>query len=377
MKLDAQHASKIGLSKQDAACLESGVPFAVSCTPLVEATGPEFAERDDHQSGQRFLNGSDPRLRRHVAFCEPAAGDMPPTAGKDEKPFWGLGQRPISAEGAVPLSCFINKRLIVTGDDSISLATDRASGLESNVLERFREFTDTHDKRGRKKGCGAWTVRGTSFDGTRQKFVRLNCKCWECRYCGPRRARRSAHAIRGWAEKLRLNRFVTLTLDPKKLNGQDSTKYLNRTFAKLRSILHRRYGKALSYIRVLEYQQNGNAHFHLLLNQFIDIEWLRTQWQAVGGGWNVWIKLVKIHNVVGYLSKYLTKDLLVSAPKGSRRITTSRDVRLFEKPNKDAAWQLLKAPIDLLRRTFAAVVAETFCETVKSLSSFTVLVNVA
>lgn len=300
----------------------------------------------------------------------------------------------ISAEGAVPLSlsCFIYKRLIVTADDSpkenefssdddLSIdhlfSRDRESALESDLLEKFGEFTDSHSKRGRKKGCGAWTVRGTAFDSKQQKFIRLNCKCWECRYCGPRRAKRCKRAIAAWAEKLQLNRFVTLTLDPKKLNGEDSTKYLNRTFAKLRSVLHRKYGKALSYIRVLEYQQNGNAHFHLLLNQFIDIEWLRAEWQAVGGGWNVWIKMITIRRIVGYVSKYLSKGLLMSAPKGSRRVTTSRNIRLFEKPKKDAIWELLKGPIEVLRLGFVAVVNEKFCEIEGSLSAFTVLANVA
>ena len=47
----------------------------------------EFAGRGENQSGQRFLDGSVPRLRRHVATCETAGGEsntLP--AGKDEKP---------------------------------------------------------------------------------------------------------------------------------------------------------------------------------------------------------------------------------------------------------------------------------------------------
>ena len=302
---------------------------------------------------------------------------------------------PISAEGAVPLplAYFIYKRLIVTAEDfppddkfspdeDLSIehlfSRDRESALEGDLLEKLREFTDTHDTRGRLRGCGKWTVKGISVDAKWQKFVRLNCKSWDCKYCGPRRAKRYRRSIAAWAEKHRLNRFVTLTLDPKKLKeGEDSTKYLNRTFAKLRSVLHRRYGKALSYIRVLEYQKNGTAHFHLLLNQFIDIEWLRERWQAVGGGWNVWIKLITIRRVVGYVTKYLTKDLLLSAPKGSRRVTTSRNIRLFEKPRKDFVWELLKGPIEAVRLGFAAVVNEKFCETDGSLSAFTVLANVA
>jgi hypothetical protein len=196
----------------------------------------------------------------------------------------------IGGEAAVPLSCFINKRVIVTGET------------------------------GRKRGCGAWTVCGVSANGVPNRYFRLNCKCWDCGYCGPRRVRRYRKAIGLWAAKRGLNRFVTLTLDPKKLNGEDSTKYLKRTWAKLRSLLHRKYGKALPYICVLEYQKNGYAHLHILLNRRIEIDWLREKWQAVGGGWNVWIKLVKVRRTVNYVSKYLSKDLILSAPKGSRRL---------------------------------------------------------
>jgi hypothetical protein len=45
-----------------------------------------FSGRDDSQSGQRLLGSSDPRLRRHVASCEAAGGDITfLPAGKDEK----------------------------------------------------------------------------------------------------------------------------------------------------------------------------------------------------------------------------------------------------------------------------------------------------
>lgn len=47
----------------------------------------EFAGCGEHQSGQRFLDGSVPQLIRHVASCETVGGDsysLP--AGKDQKP---------------------------------------------------------------------------------------------------------------------------------------------------------------------------------------------------------------------------------------------------------------------------------------------------
>jgi hypothetical protein len=44
----------------------------------------------------------------------------------------------------------------------------------------------------------------------------------------------------------------------------------------------------------------------------------------VGGGRIVDIRLVDMHRISRYLSKYLTKELLLSAPKRSRRVTVSR-----------------------------------------------------
>ena len=44
------------------------------------------AERNDNQSGPRFLDSSDPLLKRHIASCEAAGrGREPLPAGKDEK----------------------------------------------------------------------------------------------------------------------------------------------------------------------------------------------------------------------------------------------------------------------------------------------------
>ncbi len=87
----------------------------------------------------------------------------------------------------------------------------------------------------------------------------MNCKCWNCSYCGPRRAKRYKYAIRATAEVLKLCRFLTLTLDPAKIQG-DPVPYLNATFAKLRVYWKREYGIALTYIRILEFQKNGTPH---------------------------------------------------------------------------------------------------------------------
>jgi hypothetical protein len=217
-----------------------------------------------------------------------------------------------------------------------------------------REKLSKHDPSGRRKGCGAWTVRGETEKGKLQHY-RLLCKCWDCRYCGPRRVRRTKKAIIDHAIRFDLCRMLTLTLDPKKLHGEDSTRYLNRCFAKFRVQLRRRFGRSIDFIRVLEYQGNGNAHFHILLNRYIEVGWIRHAWQQVGGGCYVDIRRVQIRRVAGYLAKYLSKEMLLNAPEGARRVTTSRSIKLFVKPAGATVWELVRVPIRRLRELCEAI----------------------
>src|SRR6266567_669164 len=201
-------------------------------------------------------------------------------------------------------------------------------GGEAAVLSSLDQIQTNRNKQlGRGKHCGRFTVRGQGPNSPETRFHRVNCKSWNCSFCGPRRAKRYKHAIRATAEALQLRRFLTLTLDPSKIQG-DPVRYLNAAFAKFRVYLRRHHGGSPQYIRVLEFQKNGNPHFHILIDRCIEIEWIRKAWVAVGGGYMVDIRLVDLLSVSRYLSKYLTKDLLMSAPLRSRRVTTSRGIKL-------------------------------------------------
>jgi hypothetical protein len=147
------------------------------------------------------------------------------------------------------------------------------------------------------------------------------------------------------AERHKLNRFLTLTLDPKVLGNKDPVAYINAVFAKWRTYLKRKFGHSITYIRILEFQKSGNPHFHILVDRFIPQAWIQSTWQAVGGGRFVDIRYVDIHRIAHYLSKYLSKELLLSAPKRSRRITVSRGIRLIEKRKSDLVWQFFRKKI--------------------------------
>lgn len=206
---------------------------------------------------------------------------------------------------------------------------------------------------GRGKHCGRWSIRG-QVDGI-SHVHRVNCKTWPCSYCGPRKAKRYKYAIRHTAERYGLNRFLTLTLDPAKISGEP-VQFLNATFAKFRIYLKRQYKVAPNYIRILEFHKSGNPHFHILIDRFIPQEWIAEAWSSLGGGRIVDIRQVDLHRVSRYLSKYLTKELLMSAPSRSRRVTTSRGITLIEKTESKTDWELLRCPIWILFERFTGSV---------------------
>ncbi|HVZ60187.1 MAG TPA: hypothetical protein VG892_05325 [Terriglobales bacterium] len=123
---------------------------------------------------------------------------------------------------------------------------------------------------------------------------------------------------------------------------------MNRIFAAFRVYLQRRYSVTPQYIRILEFQVNGNPHFHILIDRYIERNWIVNAWSALGGGAMVDIRYVDVHRVSRYLSKYLTKELLLSAPLRSRRVTTSRGIKLFLENATDIKWTLIRTPIWVL-----------------------------
>jgi hypothetical protein len=135
-----------------------------------------------------------------------------------------------------------------------------------------------------------------------------------------------------------------LTLDPSQIHG-DSVRYLRKVFNKFRLYLRRRFGILVKYIAVLEFHKSGIAHLHLLVDRYIPWEWIKQSWSALGGGQVVFIKYVDVHRISRYLSKYLSKELLLSAPKRSRRVTTSRSLHLVAKKDADGSWALFKVSI--------------------------------
>lgn len=179
------------------------------------------------------------------------------------------------------------------------------------------------------------------------------------------------------AHRYRLSRFMTLTLNPRSVARPDevenfyehfasaaaggeacrcctcrkvqarSVKYIRKCWAKMRVSFQREYGHAPRFVAVLEFQKRtGLAHMHIVVDRYIPRDWIQERWVAAGGGAHVDIRHVDVHRVAAYLSKYLTKELLLDVPDGVRRVSTSRSIKLNEKKPSEFTWCVLKTTID-------------------------------
>lgn len=206
------------------------------------------------------------------------------------------------------------------------------------------------------KPCAVGTFHGPLKDKPgHHAFARNDCKKLSCEHCGPRKAGWYRKRIVQHALEHGLTKFITLTLDPSKLSffgaadeSQQSVAYIRKTWAVFRVYLGR-YAptRNMRFIAVLELQgekAHYRAHLHILTNRWIDQAWIDETWKTIGGG-HTWIVTADIHRVAAYVSKYVTKELLLMIPKGKRRITTSRGMPLRE-PAKNPGWARTRLSIE-------------------------------
>jgi hypothetical protein len=204
-----------------------------------------------------------------------------------------------------------------------------------------------------KSKCGSYTLVGPA-NGQSWKLAhsRLFCKSLRCPYCRKPKLKNLRARIAQLAHQFQLRRFVTLTLDPKRLTDRKHTdRYMRQCWRKMRVSLERKFGKTVQFIGVLEFQKSGVAHLHLLVGVYIPQAWLSTAWQSIGGGKIVDIRYADIHRVTAYLTAYLvgekieqTLDLL---PPRARIFSTSRGIWLSEK-SKSAGWWMVRRSISLI-----------------------------
>lgn len=164
------------------------------------------------------------------------------------------------------------------------------------------------------------------------KYTRRLCNSWTCPGCQIRKAILTKYLLRDVIFMNKLDYFLTLTLDPKKIPSdfKDNThEYITKIFNHFITVIKRKKFKyfhkeknryytlnlssqeeKLKYVWVIEFQSNGNAHLHILFNKFLPIDVIRKVWEHVGGG-NM-MRIEKIKSLIGisnYVSDYIVKGV--------------------------------------------------------------------
>jgi hypothetical protein len=224
-------------------------------------------------------------------------------------------------------------------------------------------------------GCGNFTVIGPLIGKPGQFGVKsLFCGSYRCDRCRKPKLKKVRARLAEIATEHKLQRMATLTLDRKKLSrGVKSDRYIRECWRKMRVLLSRKYGKSLPFIAVLEFQENGMAHLHVLLGVYIPQAWLSRAWQSIGGGKIVDIRFVNVRKVSAYLAVYLAGDKVIHTlellQKRARIFTTSRSIVLWGKKVK-RGWFMRRVSISALYDAAAAHRGLVRFEAVEDLKAF-------
>ncbi|MEX2135773.1 MAG: hypothetical protein WEB29_02265 [Chloroflexota bacterium] len=180
-----------------------------------------------------------------------------------------------------------------------------------------------------------WRCQEDSLAGFAGRTVRvtaLRCRRWSCPHCAKRLRRRMvARALAGFESGERV-RMLTLT-SPGDEDFTRSYAELRPRWKRFRELLRRRFRRSgFEYFAVIERQQRGHAHLHVLFRgPFIPASWLTYAARKAGFGKIADVRAVG-KQAGAYVAKYLGKEMgrtpeglgFPPLPKWHRRASWSR-----------------------------------------------------
>lgn len=186
------------------------------------------------------------------------------------------------------------------------------------------------------------------------ELVPLPCNRWTCPVCGPRRKAALLDDIAYGGGIIQANgrrwRFLTLTLSTK-VNGRD----IDLFWARFRAHIHNWRVKQghkipVQYFKVKEFTEKGQRHLHVLIDTFVPFNFIQHAWRQATEGTSFWvhIKKAQVKSAAGYMSKYMTKQTVMSDKfdKGERRYSFSHRFPRIPRPEKPpgpSKWAYLSA----------------------------------
>lgn len=160
----------------------------------------------------------------------------------------------------------------------------------------------------------AWALRHRVVNEETGEVARMRCGSWTCGYCGPRK-------VNEWRQLIEAAEPVLhLTLTKAGKTVEEAARALTTFMQALRRGSKRKGREAypVEYFAVLErhenFEENG-FHWHILIKgvdylpykEVIEPLWHSATHGKSGFGW---IDAVKNSRAIGYVTKYLTKDIL-------------------------------------------------------------------
>ena len=167
------------------------------------------------------------------------------------------------------------------------------------------------------------------------------CRCRTCSQCGPIYGRKARSRLLLRSDVFKHPALLTLTLKPSHFDDDPSKAYLTVTDGKFIARLMKLLG-VTRWVWVLEFQQSGWPHWHLLIDKpgsFLDLKkawhwwgWNRTRWKL--GGVDLGKQQTKDgRHAIFYISKYLVKypehgfpDWLLDLKRRVRFVGSSKEI---------------------------------------------------
>lgn len=154
------------------------------------------------------------------------------------------------------------------------------------------------------------------------------CKEWVCERCRKKLKNdlyiNTVHNVLLWD----LDRHFVITSKGKDFRSKysyiDSFEIISYEWKKLKQMIERKYG-FISYIVFPRAQKSGYAHLHILLDSFVDWNFLEEKRKGLNLGY---LSIQKNRSVADYLHRDFFKDHEYYIPKGKKHYYCSRNIMM-------------------------------------------------
>lgn len=176
----------------------------------------------------------------------------------------------------------------------------------------------------------------------------LPCNQWGCPRCGPRKVIQVRKLLIEIIRLNKLDRFLTLTLSLSQIPKEYLTpinrtgKYISEMWNRFILTMKRRIKKPIKFVWIKQFQKNGDAHLHLMINRFLPKYLLVYHWNRIHAGYIIDIQRAKnLEASAVYISRYLSMGIQDNGNGvsgflvGERRYGISRNCIRTEKPPKE------------------------------------------